>query len=409
VSYYNIDAGFWGQGSFPYPGVDTNVYTNKIGTDDFDVTDPPNKFYYHTSNTYYQNNQIDITTLLSVATNITPLTQSGTQWKGTFTTPALQNFLYLIWDLRQSTAVELCFSEAENDCVFACSECYTPPPCDCGSWLVVNNNDHEFAGLSYVGCDGGTYQIGDFGPYGYTFPAYGALFICARDFPEDYRAENFTYIYLGCFCCSNQCVNFDIVNTSAATIEFLGLVNCGATTPSSTIFNPMSTTSLCVNDYFDAGYFTIPQGIRDVIGLDFQFQECGCEGICCSSYYIYSEITQEISYIDCNGNLIEGVPVKNRTGLFICASEIVDEGTCLVTQLNECQCCATECYTVIATNNSPNDITITSPIRTCFSAPVTINSGQQRFICVGEGISLIYSGGDAADLAMDFSQCDCEL
>ena len=409
VSYYNIDAGFWGQGSFPYPGVDTNVYTNKIGTDDFDVTDPPNKFYYHTSNTYYQNNQIDITTLLSVATNITPLLQSGTQWKGTFTTPALDNFLYLIWDLRQSTAVELCFSEAEVDCVFACSECYTPPPCDCGSWLVVNNNDHEFAGLSYVGCDGGTYQIGDFGPYGYTFPAYGALFICARDFPEDYRAENFTYIYLGCFCCSNQCVNFDIVNTSAATIEFLGLVNCGATTPSSTIFNPMSTTSLCVNDYFDAGYFTIPQGIRDVIGLDFQFQECGCEGICCSSYYIYSEITQEISYLDCNGNLIEEVPVKNRTGLFICASEIVDSGTCLVTQLNECQCCATECYTVIATNNSPNDITITSPIRTCFSAPVTINSGQQRFICVNEGISLIYSGGDAADLDMEFSQCDCEL
>ena len=407
VSYYNIDAGFWGQGSFPYPGVDTNVYTNKIGTDDFDVTDPPNKFYYHTSNTYYQNNQIDITTLLSVATNITPLLQSGTQWKGTFTTPALDNFLYLIWDLRQSTAVELCFSEAEVDCVFACSECYTPPPCDCGSWLVVNNNDHEFAGLSYVGCDGGTYQIGDFGPYGYTFPAYGALFICARDFPEDYRAESFTYIYLGCFCCSNQCVNFDIINTSVSTIEFYGLVNCGATTPSSVIFNPMSTISLCVNDYFDAGYFTIPQGIENVTRLDFQFQECGCEGICCSSYYIYSEITQEISYIDCNGNLIEGVPVKNRTGLFICASEIVNAGTTLVTQLNECQCCATECYTVIATNNSPNDITITTPIRTCFSAPVSISSGQQRVICVGEGTILYYSGGDAADLAMDFSQCDC--
>ena len=91
VSYYNIDAGFWGQGSFPYPGVDMNLYTNKIGTDDFDVLVPPNKFLYHTSNTFYPNNQIDITTLLSVATDITPLTQpSVTQWKGTFTTPAFK-------------------------------------------------------------------------------------------------------------------------------------------------------------------------------------------------------------------------------------------------------------------------------------------------------------------------------
>jgi hypothetical protein len=407
VSYYNIDAGFWGQGSFPYPGVDTNVYTNKIGIDDFVFTDPPSKFLYHTNNVFYANNPIDITTLISVATDITPLTQSGTQWKGTFTTPTLQNFLYLIWDLRQSTAVELCFSEAEVDCVFACSECYTPPPCDCGSWLVVNNNDHEFAGLSYVGCDGGTYQIGDFGPYGYMFPAYGALFICARDFPEDYRAENFTYIYLGCFCCSNQCVNFDIINTSASTIEFYGLVNCGATTPSSVIFNPMSTISLCVNDYFDAGYFTIPQGIADVESLDFHFQECGCTGICCSTYYFYSAVTQLISYIDCDGNLVEDVTVKNNSGLFICLSEIVDSGTCLFTQLNECQCCVSSCYTILATNNSASTINVTALPTTCFGSPTNIAAGTSKLICVGEETSLTYSGGDAADLAMEFSECDC--
>lgn len=405
VSYYNIDAGFWGQGSFPYPGVDTNVYTNKIGFDDFDVTDPPNKFLYHTSNIFYQNNQIDITTLMSVATNITPLTQSGTQWKGTFTTPALNNFLYLIWDLRQTTAVELCISE--DDCATACEECYTPPPCDCGSWLVINNNPRIWSSISYIGCDGGTYQIGDFGPYGYDFPAFGALFICARDFPEDFREPSFTYIYLGCFCCSNQCVNFDIVNTSAATIEFLGLVNCGATTPSSTIFNPMSTTSLCVNDYFDAGYFTIPQGIADVESLDFQFQECGCEGICCSTYYFYSAIDQDISYIDCGGNLME-ISIKSRTGLFICLSEIVDSGTCLVTQLNECQCCATECYTILATNNSASIINITAIPTTCFGeGTVSILAGGVALICVGEGTLLIYSGGAAENLDMEFVECDC--
>ena len=407
VSYYNIDAGFWGQGSFPYPGVDTNVYTNKIGTDDFDVTDPPNKFYYHTSNTYYQNNQIDITTLLSVATNITPLTQSGTQWKGTFVTPSLQNFLYLIWDLRQTTAVELCISE--EDCATACEECYTPPPCDCGSWLVVNNNDHEFAGVLYVGCDGVTYQIGDFGPYGYTFPAHGALFICARDFPEDYRAESFTYIYLGCFCCSSQCTNFDIINNSLTNIEFYGLLDCGATTPSSTIFNPMSTTSLCVNDYFDLGYFTILQGEKEIVRLDFQFQECGCEGICCSTYYFYSAISQDISYYDCNGILLEEVTVKNNQGLFVCLSEIVDSGTTLFTQLNDCQCCATECYTITATNNSASTISLNVFNQKCRTiSPVSLDAGNSTLICVGKDTIFEYYEGDGADLDMDFSQCDCQ-
>ena len=409
VSYYNIDAGFWGQGSFPYPGVDTNLYTNKIGTDDFDVTVPYNKFLYHTSNTFYPNNQIDITTLLSVATDITPLTQpSLNQWKGTFTTPALDNFLYLIWDLRQSTEVELCFS-AEDNCTAACIDCYTPPPCNCGSWLVVNNNPRVWSSISYVDCDGNNAIIGDEGTYGYDFPAYGAIFICARDFPEDYRAEKFTYMYLGCFCCSNQCVNFEVFyNYLGGPLEFYGLVNCGATIPSSTIFNPMSTTSLCVNDYLDAGYFTIPQGIEDVIRLDFQFQGCGCTGICCSTYYIYAAINQQISYIDCDGNLVEHVELKNNSGLFVCALEIVNSGTTLVTQLNECQCCATECYTIRATNNSVNTIIITNFEEPCFGSPTIIAAGDYRLICVGNGTLFNYDNV-AADLTMEFFECGCEL
>lgn len=408
VSYYNIDSGFWGQGSFPYPGVDTNIYTNKIGFDNFVFTDPPNKFLYHTSNTYYQNNQIDITTLLGVATNITPLTQPNlTQWKGTFTTPALQNFLYLIWDLRQSTAVELCFSE--DDCTTACADCYTPPPCNCGSWLVVNNNSRTWSSIGYVDCDGNNAVIGDLpATYGYDFPAYGALIICARDFPEEMREPSFTYMYLGCFCCSNQCVNFDVVSTSSNTIEFYGLVDCGATTNSSTIFNPMSTISLCVNDYLDLGYFTIPQGIEDVELLDFQFQECGCTGICCSTYYFYSASPQFISYIDCDENLVENVMVKENTGLFVCLSEIVDSGTCLVTQLNECQCCVSSCYTILATNNSASTITVTALTTTCFGLlPANISAGSSKSICVGEGTVLNYSGGSAENLDMEFSECDC--
>jgi hypothetical protein len=407
VSYYNIDAGFQGQGSFPYPGVDMNLYTNKIGTDDFDVLVPPNKFLYHTSNVLYANNPASITTLLSLATNITPLTQpSVNQWKGTFTTPSLDNILYLIWDLRQSTAVDLCFSA--DDCITACEDCYTPPPCNCGSWLVVNNNNRTWSSIGYVDCDGNNAFIGDEGTYGYDFPAYGALFICARDFPVEFREPSFTYMYLGCFCCSDQCVNFDVVSTSSNTIEFLGLLDCGSITSSSTLFLPNSTTNFCVNDYLDLGYFTIPQGIADVELLDFQFQECGCTGICCSTYYFYSVGTQVISYYDCNGTLLENVVIKANSGLFVCLSEIVNSGTCLVTQLNECQCCTSSCYSIIATNNSVNTINVTALPTTCFGSPISISASASELICVGEGTTLTYVGfGDPADLAMEFSECNC--
>jgi hypothetical protein len=50
VSYYDITVGNQGQGSFPYPGVDMNLYTDKIGFDNFDVAAPPNRFLYTTSN-----------------------------------------------------------------------------------------------------------------------------------------------------------------------------------------------------------------------------------------------------------------------------------------------------------------------------------------------------------------------
>ena len=139
VSYYNITSGFQGQGSFPYPGVDMNLYTDKFGIDDFDVLVPPNRFLYTTSNTLYQNNQVDITALLAAATDITPLTNTLNQWKGTFTTPILSNYLYLIWDLRQSTSIKLCY-----DFVSCASMC---GPCTLNIYYL---NSSTFATASFI-------------------------------------------------------------------------------------------------------------------------------------------------------------------------------------------------------------------------------------------------------------------
>ena len=413
VSYYNIDAGFWGQGSFPYPGVDTNLYTNKIGTDDFDVLVPPNKFLYHTSNTFYPNNQIDITTLLGVATNITPLTQpSVNQWKGTFTTPALNNFLYLIWDLRQSTAVELCF-DAE-DCITACADCYTPPPCDCGSWLVVNNNNQIWSSISYVDCNGNNAIIGDEGTYGYDFPAYGAIFICARDFPAEMREPSFTYMYLGCFCCGDECIDFTIENTGGRDIEFTGMLDCENESDVIISIDALTTIQRCITPFIDLGYFIISDGIESIENLDFTNNDCGCDGICCSTYYIYNpSLVDAIIYsvTDCDGIVHIDQVIKANSGLFLCAQSIISDNPLLIiNNINECNCCA-ECYTVNVTNNNAVSVDLTG-VFVCGDGRVTaetIPAGTSLQICVAEQSSWITYGASGLLVDVEFVNCDCPL
>jgi len=408
VSYYNIDAGFWGQGSFPYPNAEINVYTNKFGFDDFDVTDPPNKFRWHTSNIYYPNNQIDITTLLSLSTDITPLVNTLNQWKGTFTTPTLDNFLYLIWDLRQSTAVELCFDR--EDCAVVCAECYIPPPCDCGSWLVVNASREEFSNVPYENCDGDLSVIGAEGSYGYTFPVDGAIFICAKDFPEEYRVHGFYYIYLGCFCCYDECINFNVTNNGNRNIVFEGKLDCASEADTSILFTAFDTINICLNNYNDLGYFVITDGINSINNLDFHILNCGCEPICCSTYYIFNPPVENqfITYIDCDGILINSV-VKRNSGYFICASEITDYGTCIVTQLNECICCETECYTVTATNNGAYSVSFSAAPDTCFGAPNTIMPLESQTWCVSGAVEIqaINFGESAIDIDIEFNECNC--
>ena len=413
VSYYSVISGFQGQGSFPYPGVDTNVYTNKIGTDDFDVTDPPNKFYYHISNTFYQNNQVDITTLLSIATNITPLTQpSVTQWKGTFTTPALQNFLYLIWDLRQTTAVELCFSE--DDCATACEDCYTPPPCNCGSWLVVNNNDNAYSGIPYIDCNGVEHLIGDEGLYGETFPAFGAIFICARDFPAEFREPTFTYIYLGCFCCGDQCIDFTIENTGVRDIEFTGMLNCENESDVIISIDALTTIQRCITPFIDLGYFIISNGIQYIEDLDFTFNDCGCDGICCSTYYIYNSSLVDVviySVTDCDGIVHVDQQIKANSGLFLCAQSITsDNASLIINIINECICCA-ECYTVSVTNNNAVSVDLAG-IFVCGDGrdiTETILAGSTTEICVAAQSYWATQGASGLLVDVEFVNCDCPL
>ena len=117
ISQYELFAGPQGSGVFPTDGSTVTVYSNKINFDDF-VFDPSlDKFKYLRTNTFYQNNVTDITSLLSLAIDATPISTVGapTIYSADFIMPATGSILYLIWDYRSSSTPSPTFPESFTD------------------------------------------------------------------------------------------------------------------------------------------------------------------------------------------------------------------------------------------------------------------------------------------------------
>jgi len=121
VSRYNVTTDKVGTGAFPPAGSTLRLISNQFATDTFVFNPSEDKFKYYTSDTLYNNNTTDLNTLLGLATTATPNEGSGAVNYAEFTVPTLQDYLYLIWDFRQSVAVELCYSTVSSiDSCFNC-------------------------------------------------------------------------------------------------------------------------------------------------------------------------------------------------------------------------------------------------------------------------------------------------
>ena len=116
VSRYNSITGSVGTGSFPPPSSTMTLQTNQIVPDTFVFNPLSDKFKYARTNVLYPNTTVGINDLLSVASDATPITGSAPTYSASFIVPpsASGDKLYLIWDLRESTSVELCYTPAET-------------------------------------------------------------------------------------------------------------------------------------------------------------------------------------------------------------------------------------------------------------------------------------------------------
>ena len=124
VSWYNITSGPMGLGAFPPGGSTVDIRSNKILTDTFNFSPLNNKFKYLESNTLYPNTPTGINNLIAAASDATPILGAGNLYYAQFPTVGASSYLYLIWDLRSSTALNLCYSpNSAFDACCNCAEC----------------------------------------------------------------------------------------------------------------------------------------------------------------------------------------------------------------------------------------------------------------------------------------------
>jgi len=130
VSRYNLTTGFIGSPFFPPNGSTMILRSNKIGSDTFDFDPLKDKFRYLRTSVLYDNNPLDIGTLLGLALNATPISGGPTNYYSSFIVPdnTVGEYLYLIWDFRSILPITLCYSEDNPtdvccDCVACASDC----------------------------------------------------------------------------------------------------------------------------------------------------------------------------------------------------------------------------------------------------------------------------------------------
>lgn len=123
VSMYKTISGPQGGGVIPANGAIVTMFSNKQANDTFNFDPTFNDFKYLRTDTLYENNATDINALVAASFNeISSIigTEGDPVFKSNFVMPSTGDYLYLIWDYRKSTSVELCLGDTIES---ACCDC----------------------------------------------------------------------------------------------------------------------------------------------------------------------------------------------------------------------------------------------------------------------------------------------
>ena len=132
ASQYVVQSGIRSTGVFPYSGSNVTLRSNKINFDDYDWVVNKDNFAWLSSNTLYNNNATDITSLLTASATI-PNADVNSPSSGLYqatvsniTLPTGNQYLYLIYDYRTTNSASFCYDASSE-----ASAC-----CDCGDYCT---------------------------------------------------------------------------------------------------------------------------------------------------------------------------------------------------------------------------------------------------------------------------------
>lgn len=225
VSRYNIISGPAGSATFPPPGSIMRLQTNKIPPDDYNFMPLNNKFRYFRSNVLYNNTPPEIADLINVSNIASPIGNSGDIYYADFTVPSsgAGEYLYLIWDLRNSTSTQLCYSDPATTADPVADSCCNCNPCDSSCITLLLINDEKYETSEIVFHDG---ECGNTKEYTVDLYPNQMKYICINN-SSNYEVTigSITVITYACGCnipCQEDCWMYAYLNPhySAGPVEY---------------------------------------------------------------------------------------------------------------------------------------------------------------------------------------------
>jgi len=301
VSAYNMFTGYAGAGGFPPDGSTMRIQTNKIGFDTYDFDSTSNKLRYYRSSTLYTNTPANMSSLLALSTDATPILGGPNTYYADFSVPPSTSgqYVYLIYDLRSSTAQQLCYHPNSVDEVCCnCAECL---PEDCVTYEIT------------APAGGGDVEIlfnnglcGEVTPYTLNVLEGDTVQLCVNNKTYTIVSGSPIIQALSCDCtpCEESCWTFTIDNIIGGSVT-IAYADCFSGRQLKQFFGPVRIcTPIGMPPFIFDGFCNIT-----LTG------DCGCcaDSTCYTWYFENNSETESasINYIDCEGspsivNLIGG-------------------------------------------------------------------------------------------------------
>jgi hypothetical protein len=237
VSRYSMSSGLAGSPGVPYGNSIVRMQTNKYPTDTYNFEPLSDKFRWLSTNVLYGNNTVDLNALLSVANVATPNQAVGQIDYADFTMPAptvaVGDYLYLVWDFRDTDFTYLCYADTEFEIIVdPCCNCILCET-DCITIIATNTSSELEAGfnVNYGLC-------GVEVPVGILLDPLESITICIKN--GDIPYELLFYPELGvveietetCGCtapCEEPCYDLLIIGVAESSkIEFVNCIGDGS-------------------------------------------------------------------------------------------------------------------------------------------------------------------------------------